>query len=245
MQIDFPKIFQKVPGLLAVQSTRIGGISKGNFSTLNLGFSSGDDEELVTKNRNLFFQQLQISESEIASSFQTHGDQIFITSESCRENGYDAIVTNQSNLFTCVTVADCVPVLVADPVNKVVAAIHAGWRGTALGIVEKTIRQMEAKFGSETKNCLAYIGTCISQDSFEVGKEVAEKFEEDCVKRGLENFFVDLKKANRRQLERTGFLLKNIEVSPFCTALHNERYFSYRKEKGLTGRMLALIGFRE
>ncbi|MCB0627330.1 MAG: laccase domain-containing protein, partial [Saprospiraceae bacterium] len=122
-----------------------------------------------------------------------------------------------------------------------------GWRGTVARIVAKTLAEMSATFGTDPRDCLAYVGTCIDECEFEVGPEVAEQFDPAFVRWDelRAKHFVDLKAANRAQLLDAGLPALQIEVSPYCTVQHNADYFSYRAEQGRTGRMLALIGWRK
>ena len=241
----YPEIF-KEHNIIAAQSTRLGGLSTAPFDAMNLGFSSGDDSDTVSKNRNLFFSQLNISENNIATSKLVHGNKVLIANEPIRSEGYDAIITNEKNVFALVSIADCTPVLIYDFKNKAVAAIHAGWRSTVSRIVSETLKTMNKNFNTVGEDCLAFIGACISEKCFEVGKEVALQFEND-VKRfdnQKQKYFVDLKYENKKQLISFGVLESNIEISEYCTVLNNDLFYSYRKEKGKTGRMLAVIGMR-
>ena len=155
-------------------------------------------------------------------------------------------ICKEKNILLTVTVADCTPILLYDQKQKAIAAIHAGWRGTVDKIVMKVLKQMKASFGTLAKDCFAFIGTCIDECSFEVDADVADHFEVT-VKRWDEQkgkFFINLKKENQLQLIRAGLSLEQIEISPYSTVLNNQDYFSYRKEKGTTGRMLAVIGMK-
>jgi YfiH family protein len=242
-----PRIFDAIPGLIAAESTRHGGVSQGNYTALNLGLSTEDDPIAVEENRRIFFQSLGLSPAQIASAYQIHGDAILKVDQAGRADGYDALITNVPNIFLTVTIADCTPILIADPRTRAVAAIHAGWRGTIAEIVSKTITRMQAEFGVQPQDCLAYIGTCIDECSFEVNADVADHFESDYKRwdESLQKYFVDLKAANRAQLIGAGILPEKIEVSPYSTVVNNADFYSYRKEKGVTGRMLNLIGFKE
>jgi polyphenol oxidase len=239
-------VFSRFKNVVAAQSTRVGGVSAAPFSSKNMGYSSGDSEENVTKNRQIFYASLGIFEEEVAWSGQVHGKEILVAEKAGKYFGYDALITNKKNLFVAVGIADCCPVLIYDSVNNAVAAVHAGWRGTVQKIVEETILKMHAEFGTKGKNCYAYIGTCISECSFEVGEEVANEFEEKFCRfdEKRNKFFVDLKVANLAQLEKMDVPSTHIEVSPHCTVMNNDIYFSYRKEGKESGRMLAIIGMR-
>ena len=159
---------------------------------------------------------------------------------------FDALLSNRPGILLAVSVADCTPILVFDARNRAVAAIHAGWPGTAARLVEKTLQRMAAEFGTAGPDCHAWVGTCIDECSFEVGDEVAEAFD-PAFKRwdpAKQKFFVDLKKANAAQLLEFGVPAAQMEISAYSTVLHNADYFSHRNEKGVTGRMMAAIGMQ-
>jgi len=238
--------FQQFPELIAAESTRNGGVSRAPFASLNLGLSTDDDENAVWENRSRFFHSLGIAPDQTASAYQVHGGEVKQVESPGRWDGFDALMTNQKGIFLTVTVADCTPILIYDPPNQAVAAIHAGWRGTALRIVHHTLSRMKEAFDTNPADCWAYIGTCIDECSYEVGADVAGHFQSP-FKRWDEQrgkFFLDLKKANEAQLLSLGLPSAHIEISPYATVLHNDHYFSYRKEKGQTGRMLNLIGLK-
>ena len=241
-----PTIFSCFPNIVAAQSTRHGGVSPPPFESLNLGLYTEDTFNNVRDNRYRFFTALGIHEGQIVGSFQKHGDWILTASEPKQYKDYDAIITDEKNLFLTITIADCVPVLIYDAQKETIAAIHAGWKGTVAEIVRKTLEKMNLKYGTEGKDCFAYIGTCIDGCSFEVGDWVAVKFKAEFKewKEDRQKFFVNLKHANKTQLMDFGIPESQIEVSPFSTFLNNEDYFSHRKENGKTGRMLAVIGMK-
>jgi len=244
-----PKIFQQFPELIAVESNRKGGVSKMPYSSLNLGLNTDDKPENILENRKRFFERLGIKMSRVTQSNQVHKDKILKVTRSKIYEGYDALITENSNTFLSVAVADCTPILVYDAKNQAVAAIHAGWKGTVLDITAKTIQKMTQDCKTNPKDCYVYVGTCIDENSFEVGEDVAAMFTYD-VKRldktgRKPKFFVDLKKANLMQLLKCGVPENQIEVSPFSTVLNNDFYFSHRKEKGLTGRIIVMIGVKK
>ena len=238
-----PQIF-KGHEVIAAQSTRFGGLSTVPFDKMNLGFSSGDDREIVLENRKIFFGGLGIDENDIATSKLIHGNKVLVANGPVHAEGYDAVITNTAGVFVVVSIADCTPVLIYDTKNKAVAAIHAGWRGTVSGIVSETLNAMQKEYGTRGEDCLAFIGACIGESAFEVGEEVAVQFD-SVFKRFDEEkkkYFVNLKAANKKQLTDVGVLSQNVEVSEYCTVLNNDLFYSYRKEKGKTGRMLVVIG---
>jgi hypothetical protein len=241
-----PSIFSAHPQLLAAGSTRLGGVSQPPFASLNLGLSTDDDPLAVAENRLRFFAALGIDETCTASAYQVHGDAVLHVESPGRWEGYDALVTQQTGVYLCVTVADCTPILLWDPRQNIVAAVHAGWRGTSLRIVSKTLEEMRHRYGTNPSDCVAYIGTCIDACDYEVGADVADGFGPEFKRwdEGRQRFFLDLKKANKAQLLQAGVPEVNIEVSPYSTVKDNDRFFSYRKEAGQTGRMLYVIGIK-
>lgn len=244
---QLPNVFRNFTSLVAAQSTRKGGVSQAPYKSLNLGLFTEDDDINVAKNRQRFFSNLGISEEQTVGSYQVHQNNVKVVEKAGQWTGFDALITNKKSVFLTITIADCVPILIFDPVQKAVGAVHAGWRGTIAQVLTNAIRQMEKHYKTKTEDCLAFIGTCIDGANYEVGPEVARHFPA-----GQKNwnesrgkFFVDLKKANQEQLLSLGFPPEHIEVSPYSTVTHNDHFFSHRFENGITGRMLAVIGLKE
>ncbi|GAB4030088.1 peptidoglycan editing factor PgeF [Spirosoma gilvum] len=241
-----PALFSGVKNLIAAESTRHGGVSPAPFASLNLGINTADEPINVEENRRRFFAAIGADIDHFASSYQVHGTDVLYATEAGRYDGYDALITNKPGLLVGVTVADCVPILIYDSRHQAVAAIHAGWRGTAGQIVLKTLAHMQEQFGTEAADCFAYVGTCIDECSFEVGPEVADQFEAAFKRRDEQTgkSFIDLKKANAQLLLKFGIPEVQIEISSFSTVTNNRDYFSYRAENGNTGRMLAVVGIK-
>ncbi|NUN99054.1 MAG: peptidoglycan editing factor PgeF [Saprospiraceae bacterium] len=241
------KLLSAFPEVLAAESTRHGGVSPAPYESLNLGLHTNDAPQHVRENRRRFFAALGISEDTISGGHQVHGDQVFVATAPGLQEGYDAFITQKKGLFVTVGIADCTPVLIYDTGQQAVAAVHAGWKGTALGIVRKTLEAMHTKFGTQAADCYAWVGTCIDECSYEVGVEVARHFDAAFKTQleGSEKFTLDLKAANKALLLQWGIPESQIEVSPYSTVLNPEDYFSHRREHGLTGRMMAVIGIRE
>ena len=147
-----PLIFNSFPSLIAAESTRNGGVSALPFSSLNLSFRVGDAEANVMENRKRFFGGQGIESEQLATSYQVHGDKVLYAIEPGDYNGFDALVTDIKEVFVAVSVADCTPVLLFDAENQVVAAVHAGWRGTVDGIVYKTLETMQDHFGTQPEH---------------------------------------------------------------------------------------------
>lgn len=233
------------------QSTRHGGVSPAPWTSLNLGLHTDDDPARVQENRRRFFAALDVDPSWVAGGHQVHGAEVCVVDRPGQYEGYDAFVTDRRGIFLSVTVADCVPVLLYDARTGAVGAAHAGWRGTVAGVVRAALDAMQRHFATCPRDVRAWIGAAIGFDHFEVGEEVARHFaarqgELLLKKPGARpgKWYVDLKAANRLQLEEAGVPAAQIELAPWCTVTHNADFFSYRKEGGRTGRMLAVVGRR-
>jgi YfiH family protein len=247
MRYQAIEIFNFHDHLLAIESTRWGGVSTQPYSSLNLGAFTNDRQEAVQRNKEILYTDLGINGDQIASSFQCHGNEVLRVVEPGYYEGFDALITNKKDIFLQILVADCTPILLFDPQNEVVAAIHAGWRGTANNIVQKTLEKMKDVFNTNPSDCFAYVGTCISQPFFEVDEDVALYFDEEfyVFDKEKNKYFIDLKGCNVRALSDAGLMKNHIAVSPFCTVKDNHLFFSHRHEKGTTGRFGVIIGMRK
>ena len=238
-------------------STRLGGVSEGIFASLNLGTARGDNPERVRENYRRFCRAVGTDVNRLVTTSQVHGDVIRtatskdIKSDLFLPNGYecDGLITNEPGLALTIYSADCIPVLLYDPVKRVIAAVHAGWRGTAQDIAGKAIRKMQQEYGCLPENILSAIGPGISQCCFETHSDVPDAMTEalgDFVKPHilcLENgkFKVDLKGINAALLTRAGVSPDHIEISADCTACLNEKYWSHRVTQGQRGSQAAMI----
>jgi YfiH family protein len=176
-----------------------------------------------------------LSQDGMASLQQLHSAVVLAAEQTGSAGEGDALVTNQKNLSLSVRTADCFPILLADGGRKAVAAVHAGWRGTAAGISVKTLNRMTAEFGTELGDIYAAIGPGIGQCCYEVGAEVALRF-------GLEGItHIDLAEINRRQLIEAGVPEHHIEIVGGCTQCDPARFYSYRRERLEPGRMISYI----
>jgi YfiH family protein len=232
-------------------SCREGGFSKGAMGSLNLSFKVGDDATLVSKNRNKLAEAFDVSPDKLIFPVQTHSSHVKIVTKDTKPEELedtDAIITAEKGILISVMSADCVPILLYDTKTKVVAAIHAGWRGTMAWIVKKTIQKMEAEYNSDTNNFIACIGPSISEEVYEVGEEVITAVEKVYgTKTGIISKeqngkgFCNLWEANRIQLIKSGVKDENIEVAGLCTFKHSDIFYSYRKDGARAGRFAAGI----
>lgn len=217
-------------------STRHGGISPLPFNSLNLG-GSEDSALSISTNRQLAFDTLDLSLDHLCNLKQVHGTTVCLAKRGIQEG--DALVTTDRELVLAVSIADCYPILFHDPINHVIGAAHAGWRGTVGKIAARTIDSM-MELGASPKNIQVAIGQGISTYKFEVGEEVVDQFRDAgfpnvCI----ETNHIDLIKSNRFVLENAGVPAQNIWAMNRCTFEHD--FFSYRRDKGVTGRMWGLI----
>jgi YfiH family protein len=211
---------------------------------------TGDSPDVFTENRKKLANVLGINANQLVFPRQTHTNcvvEIYETPENeIKET--DALLTNQPGICLCVQTADCVPILLFDPVEKVIAAVHAGWRGTVKRITEVAVQKMITKFGTSVGNILAVIGPSISPDVYEVGNEVVEEAlknipqaEETLHKNKFGKFHFNLWEANRQILMNCGVNSKNIEIAGECSFTKTEKYFSARRDGADTGRMVSGI----
>jgi YfiH family protein len=235
-------------------STRLGGLSKGIFASMNLGNPSGsemqDSLELIEKNYQILHEVIGCAGLERCGAHQVHGAGILhVWKGEGFENGQkaDALVSDDPDRVAAVRVADCVPVLLSSADGRIAAAVHSGWRGVIAGVVPKTVEAMRERSGVKNADVLAAVGPCIGFDAFEVGGEVLSKFEAvfgshaPIRRRDDGKGHVDLREGIRRQLMECGLSEDRIDISDRCTFRDAEEFFSHRRERGITGRMAAVI----
>ena len=234
--------------------TRLGGVSEEDYDSLNISFKEGDMEGRVLQNWHRLSMAFGIPIDQFLTLNQVHGDDIFVIKpfgDYYPADGtpdYDAMVTTRNNLAICIKTADCVPVLIADRAKKIIAAVHAGWKGTALEITAKVIRLLMDKYHSSPQDILAAIGPSIGRCCFEVDAATADNFlkhknHEDFLLPGARpnKWMVDLPEANRRQILNCGIPEDNIDVSGLCTSCRQDLFFSHRGSGGITGRQINFI----
>ncbi|MFB6229641.1 MAG: peptidoglycan editing factor PgeF [Salinibacter sp.] len=226
-------------------STRHGGVSGPPYDTFNLGRHVGDDSTCVEENRRRFCAALDTDPAWLATAGQVHGATVRTIDAPRHEPFCDGLVTTTPGLLLAIAVADCAAVLLADPAHGVAGACHAGWRGAAAGIATRTVATMTDR-GAAPARIRAYVGPCLSQAAFEVGPEVARRFDDAVVAHpdDADRPHVDLKGALHRQLERAGVPPEAIEVSERCTLQETDDFFSHRAADGTTGRMFGALVLR-
>lgn len=222
----------------------------------SLALHTGENPQEITNNRARFARTLLGHASfDFIVANQTHSNTVHIV-ESNNTRGWqsqndaieacDALITQQKNVMLTILTADCVPILLYDTKKEVVAAVHAGWRGTLKQISAKTVQCMIENFACHPDDIIAGIAPAIGACCYEVGKEVAEHFFDTpgCLVPKGDKYMLDLPYLNQQQLLNTGLKESHIQMSGLCTACHTEQFFSYRKEEGCTGRFMSMIGMK-
>ena len=243
-------------GVTAFSSTRHGGYSQGSYGTFNINRYCGDDPQAIAQNREALCQLLGVDDDRLLMPHQVHLTEVVKVDEAFlrlsaderqqRFEGVDALMTDVGRVCIGVSTADCIPVLLYDPVHHAVCAIHAGWRGTVQRIVEAAGDKMTKAYGSQPQDLKAQIGPGISLDSFEVGDEVYEAFVEagfemPRISRRDTKWHIDLPLCNRLQLESMGVPSHQVSVAPDCTFKQPETWFSARRLGIQSGRIFTGI----
>lgn len=233
--------------------TRQGGKSQNIFASLNCGFGSGDDRDVVRTNRALAMDQLGINETTLVTAYQTHSANVAIVTEAwTAESGpkVDGMVSNISGIALGILTADCAPVLFADPEAGVVGAAHAGWRGAKDGVLKSTVEAMK-KLGAKSERIAAILGPCIQQSSYEVSDTFYASFLDD--NPSNDEFFVPSKKIGHKQFDLPGYIVSSlrqqsigcVESLEMDTYSNEDLFFSYRRTthrgEQQYGRLLSAI----
>lgn len=244
-------------------STRLGGVSQGIFSSMNLSFTRGDDPIAVQENYRRMAEVIGVKREKMVCSQQTHTTNIRIVTEEdagkgvVRERDYtdvDGLVTNVPGICLVTFYADCVPLLFVDPVKRVIASSHSGWRGTVEKMGKVTVDTMMREFGCCPSDIVAAIGPSICQDCYEVSEDVVLKFQEAFREEEQEALYyrkengkyqLNLWKANKWVLLEAGILPEHIAVTNLCTCCNPEFLFSHRASKGKRGNLAVFLALKE
>ena len=243
------------PRVVAFSTTRHGGVSQGNYSSLNINAYCGDDLEAVAENRRLLSLELPIpNASRIVIPHQVHDCVVQVIDEDTLGQqelieGVDALITRLPGVCIGVSTADCIPIIIYDPVHHCAAAVHAGWRGTVKRIAESVARQMYAFYRSDYGEMQVMIGPGISLKNFEVGQEVYDEFLQagfpmERIAARYAKWHIDLPLCNRLQLEQLGVRPENIRETGICTYDHADDFFSARRLGINSGRIFTGVILR-
>lgn len=234
-------------------TTRRGGVSKGHLSSLNIGAHRGDSMENVERNYQILADSLGFDVKDLVLTRQVHTDIIRTVTKADAQgldhSAYpecDGLITNDPGTALVVFTADCTPILLSDPVTGAVGAVHAGWRGTALGIAGKAVAAMVNAYGCDPKNIRAAIGPNIGYCCFQTDADVPQAMlvsygdaAKECIRPAGDKFYVNLKEINALSLQSAG--VKHIEISEACTVCESGRFWSHRVTRGLRGSQGAII----
>ena len=242
-------------------STRLGGVSQAPFDTMDLGIYNGDALPAVEANRLAFAQAVGVEAERIVCCHQVHGTRVAAVDSRDGGRGFldgdtaiadtDGLMTDEPGVGLWACFADCTPLFFLDPVKRVIAVSHAGWRGTVARMGVVTVQQMQAVYGCRPEDILAGIGPAIGPCNYEVDTPVIEKVQQAFefwpqVLRftAPERARLDLWEANRLQLIEAGLTAEHITVSGWCTYCSDDLFYSYRRDNGRTGRMAALLSLQ-
>lgn len=243
MVIIYSKIFKQFPEIIFGFSTKAGEASDSPYG-FNISYSVGDDEKKVRENRERFLKEIAIIPENTASQKQIHSDIITYVDKPGSVGESDALFTDKRSIGLIVTVADCTPIFLFDTYNKVIAAVHSGWRGTRQNILGKTINKLIQVYNSKPENIFAYIGASICQKCYEVGPEVAKQFDSKYLLPNNDKFLLDVRGNCYDTLLQSGIPKEQIEVSDLCTYEQKELLHSYRRDGKLSGRMMGVIALK-
>lgn len=260
--LKFP-LLESLPYVEHLFTTKEGGVSKGDFATMNVSFTRGDDKEVVLENYRRIAGIFGAKLSEIVVSHQTHTTNVKRVTKQDGGKGVicdrdyenvDGLITNESNLVLCTMYADCVPLYFVDTKNHAIGLSHSGWKGTAGQMGKVTLARMAEEFGTNPSDVYAVIGPSICVDCYEVSEDVVTEFSkvfsademaDICCRKENGKYQLDLWKANEIILLNAGVLKEHIEVTKLCTHCNSDRMFSHRKTGDKRGNLGAFLCLKD
>ena len=243
-------------------STRLGGVSEGCLSSMNLSFTRGDDPEKVRENFRRMGMVIGFETKDLVLSDQTHTTNVRLVTEADRGKGFDrerdytdvdGLITDTPGLMLVTIYADCVPLYFVDPVHKAVGLSHSGWKGTVHRIGKVTLERMKEAFGTRPEDVQAAIGPSICQDCYEVSEDVARAFMDEFAdqlddrlvyRKGNGKYQLNLWNANERILLEAGIRPEHLSITNICTCCNHELLFSHRASHGQRGNLGAFLGLK-
>ena len=254
--------FEQFPDIVHAFSTRLGGVSQGIYSSMNLSFTRGDEDTAVHENYRRLADAVGFSTEDIVTSDQTHTANVRVVTEADRGNGItkprpytdvDGMITNVPGLVLATFYADCVPLYFVDPVHHAIGLSHSGWRGTVAKIGKVTVEKMKEEYGTEAEDLYAAIGPSICQDCYEVSEDVILEFRKSFEEKYWDTLFykkengkyqLNLWEANRIIMLEAGIEEEHISMPGICTCCNPEFLFSHRASHGKRGNLGAFLGIR-
>jgi YfiH family protein len=249
-----------LPGVIQGFTTRDGGVGTPPYDTLNIGLNCGDDERIVGTNRSRLASVAGVEPGKLTFAEQVHGARVAVvdSEQAVPVPGVDALVTAVPGLVLTILCADCMPIYIVEPIKRVVALIHSGWRGTAANIVANATNVLKDQFDVKPRSCHVAIGPCIGAESYEVGRDVADLFRSTLASGASTpvmprnelagSWNLNLRSIAFTQLLSCGYKPTSIDVCDEDTFANKRAFFSYRRESlsGLkTGRMAAFLGLSD
>jgi len=230
------------PGrVVAGFTTREGGVSKGPFGSLNCGTGTGDDPESVRENRCRVFRHAGVDERHVAAMGQVHGTAVSVVESGGVFGETDGLLTVRAGILLTVLVADCIPLLLYDPVNEAAGIIHCGWRPITGGIAAGALDLMKRSFSTGSADVLAVMGPSAGPCCYRIGADVADRLDAGSVIGRDGALYGDLRAELHGRLTGAGIAAGNIEYIDHCTVCKESRYFSYRRDGRDSGRMMGFI----
>lgn len=259
--LTYPQL-ENLPGFVHAFSTRLGGVSEGMYSSMNLSFTRGDKEDSVRENYSRMATAAGFDVSDIVTSDQTHTANVRLVTEEDRGNGIrkprpytdvDGMITNVPGLVLATFYADCVPLYFVDPVHRAIGLSHSGWRGTVAKIGAVTVRRMQEEFDSDPAEIYGAVGPSICQDCYEVSEDVIEQFQKAFPEEQWNSLFyrkpdgkyqLNLWEANHQIMLEAGLREEHISMPNLCTCCNPEFLFSHRASHGKRGNLGAFLGIQ-
>ena len=259
--LEYP-LFQKTGIVKSAFSTRLGGVSEGYYSSLNLSFDRGDDPAKVSENFKRIGASMGVDVEDMVLSKQTHTTNVRVVTEEdkgkgvIRERDYtdvDGMITNVPGICLVTSYADCVPLYFVDPVKKAIGLSHSGWRGTVGKIGKNTVQLMQENFGSKPEDLLAAVVPSVCMDCYEVSEDVIEQFKEDFEKKYWEDLFykkengkyqLTLWKANELIFLESGILPEHMAITNVCTHCNSKILYSHRTMGNNRGNLCAFLALK-
>ena len=226
-------------------TTRNGGVSPPPFNSLNLGLETTDNPRNIQENHRIVYRYLSINENQVALMKQVHGGRISVVKSGGKFSSTDGLITSKSNLMLGVLVADCIPLLLFDPLHTVIGAVHCGWRSVSACIAEKAVGIFTEEFKTHPEDVVAAMGPSAGSCCYEVGEDVAELLQVSSVMKRDENLYADLRAELCDHLLMAGLNIRNIEIFPDCTVCNEKLYFSHRRDNRNAGRMMGYIMMKD
>ena len=259
--LEYP-LFQKTGIVTSAFSTRLGGVSEGYYSSLNLSFDRGDDPARVLENFKRIGASMGVAVEDMVLSKQTHTTNVRVVTKEdkgkgvIRERNYtdvDGMITNVPGICLVTSYADCVPLYFVDPVKKAIGLSHSGWRGTVGKIGKNTVQLMQENFGSKPEDLLAAVGPSVCMDCYEVSEDVIEQFKEAFEKKYWEALFykkengkyqLNLWKANELIFLESGILPEHMAITNVCTHCNSKILYSHRTMGNNRGNLCAFLALK-